>query len=331
MSVQYLVPVKDSIAMKLIKLVFGIYIIVTFSVTMIHMVAEYFDTQNRVMEDLKIVGQTIEHGLAIAFWNEDDDQLRSIIMGTVHLPAIVGICLNDVQGQEAGAIGMIIDKNRNIISIDSEDNRLLIEEISSLPKLFWYKVPIVYTEEGETFKVGEVTLYSSIAVVFNKLKLGYLLLVINSIIKTTALWIIFLWVSRIYLSRPLATLTTATEQIDLDNLKNFKVNVQTSEGNELKVLEVAFNAMINKLLNAHQKLQEYTDELKVKKEIISNLLKNKTLIAKTIAQGNLSVEVELASENDELGKALQTMVTSLQSKLFALESIALGICRLKSN
>lgn len=53
-------------------------------------------------------------------------------------------------------------------------------------------------------------------------------------------------------------------------------------------------------------------------------LKSKVELTEQIAKGDLSSQVSLASENDELGKALQTLVKSFQNKIELTEQIAQG-------
>ena len=95
--------------------------------------------------------------------------------------------------------------------------------------------------------MGEVTIYSNSSVVFQRVKLGFFLLLINALIKTVALWLIFLWFSNILLRKPLEALTDATEQVNLENLDTFKVEIETGEKNELTALKDSFNLMIENL------------------------------------------------------------------------------------
>jgi methyl-accepting chemotaxis protein len=54
------------------------------------------------------------------------------------------------------------------------------------------------------------------------------------------------------------------------------------------------------------------------------VLKEKATLANQIAQGNLSAQVTLASENDQLGNAMQKMVTALKEKTQLTHQIAQG-------
>lgn len=54
---------------------------------------------------------------------------------------------------------------------------------------------------------------------------------------------------------PLSRLAEATNQLDLNNLKESKISIQTSGKTELKILENAFNSMIQSLLIAKEQIQ----------------------------------------------------------------------------
>ncbi len=246
------VRIQDSIAIKLLKVVFSIYFIVTLSVTLIHMAAEYYNTKDSIKEDLIVFEKTFEHALATEVWNLDDAALESIVRGIIEVPVIVGVQIRDTDNESLIARGMISDENRNVFSVDKTGS--LIPENSVLEDLIEYKFKLTFvTEDGESIQVGNGQLYSSTGVVFKKVQHGFAFILINAFIKTAALWIIFLWGARILLIRPLNTLTAATDQLDLDTLEHLKVDVHTSGRNELKVLEEAFNSMVKKLLMAKER------------------------------------------------------------------------------
>ena len=62
-------------------------------------------------------------------------------------------------------------------------------------------------------------------------------------------------ISRRMLSRPLAILTAATEQLAQEDLKDFKIDIQAKGRNELKLLEEAFNSSAQKLYAARDELE----------------------------------------------------------------------------
>jgi nitrogen-specific signal transduction histidine kinase len=67
--------------------------------------------------------------------------------------------------------------------------------------------------------------------------LGFVFILVNSVIKTVALWVLFLAVSRKHLSQPLGELTALTRNINMDKLDKLRVTINTHGRNELKLLE----------------------------------------------------------------------------------------------
>ncbi len=229
---------KDSIATQLLGIVFSFYVIVTFTLTGIHMVAEYYNAKDRLIQELKGMETTLLPGVAKAIWNVDEGQLKSLMEGILESPLVIGTKV-EREAQTSLSAGKTDTAN--------EGNDAFLISISN---------SIVYEEFGEVSTIGHLTLYSSREIVINKVWQSYLFIVINSILKTAALWIIFLIVSRKYLTRPLAHLTQSTLELDLEQLETFHMkDLPTQQHNELKILQEAFREMVQKLLNARQKLQ----------------------------------------------------------------------------
>ena len=110
-SIHSEVEVKDSIATKLLKVVFSIYFVLTVTVTLIHMGAEYSHTKDTVVEELKIIQQTFEPVLATAIWDMNVNQLKSTFLGMVKFPIILGVKIENQRGKTLGAAGTIINQN----------------------------------------------------------------------------------------------------------------------------------------------------------------------------------------------------------------------------
>ncbi|MBF0349678.1 MAG: SpoIIE family protein phosphatase [SAR324 cluster bacterium] len=273
------VSVKDSIATKLLKVVFSIYLLIAVTVTLVHMGAEYYKTKDDILNDLKVFHGTFEAGLSQAIWDVNVSQENLLLNGIVKLPVIVGVKIETNDG--ISGAGVILNQKNEMVFLKGGSDSVLVEEKNKLfSGLFWYKFDIIYSDfYGSRTKVGEGTFYSSNKVVFQKIKYGFLFVIINAFIKTISLWIIFLYIGRILLSRPLFCLTSATEQLNLDNLENINIDIKTSGHNELKVLEEAFNTMVSKLLTSRNKLHEFnqTLELKVQERTLQLSEANKEL------------------------------------------------------
>ncbi len=268
----FLPTMKNSIATRLLKLIFSLYLGIAIAVTLIHMISEYYHVRNSIIQELTIFENTFKRGIADALWELDQRELNSIIEGMVEMPSIVGVEVRDHKGEQRfGAFGIILNQEGQLTLVDQPGTQPSAVEKPLLTELFWHKFLITYTHETGQDVVGEATIYSSSSVIFEKVWLEFMFLIINAIIKTFALWIISLWVIRKVLNPPLSILTSAAEQLNLDNLAEDKINIQTKGHNELKVLEEAFNTMIERNHNLLQDLKrnerEYRTHLEQQVEI----------------------------------------------------------------
>jgi len=239
---------RDSIATKLLSYVFSIYLVISVIITVVHMVSEYRRVEKNIIQDLKIFYQNSNPTMAVALWEADREQMDSILNGFVKSPTILGMRISDLSGKYVRTIGEGIDLKKELRSLKKGNQSTLIREKNS--DLFGFQYPIVYARESGNHKIGSMTLYSSPSVIFSRVKFSYLYIVINAIIKTIILWVVFLWFSRFLLQRPLSILTSAAQKIDLENLEKIQIDTKTSGRNEFKILEEAFNNMVLKLLEA---------------------------------------------------------------------------------
>ncbi|MDM8553237.1 response regulator [Desulfococcaceae bacterium HSG7] len=247
-----LINPKDSIAAQLLKWVICSYLIITFAVTLVHLSIGYLNTKDRVNNELKVIGNTYALSLAQALWNMSPEQLQSIFLGLGKFPSVVGVKLLDERGEEIRASGMIIAQDGTVLKIASDGNRLPLKGYTGL---FEFSFSIMHKREDKEIKVGKASLYSGNKVVFDRVKLNFLFIIINSVITALAMWIIVLWISR-KLTRPLTELTAATEQLSMDRLDEIKIDIKTEKHDELKILEAAFNNMVRKLSASKKTIQE---------------------------------------------------------------------------
>ncbi len=273
MSIHYpsLVPLKDSITTQLLKVVFAWYLVLVVVITLFLLGAEYVHTKTEVRQELETLGTTLQSGLEQALWEMNVSQMQSIMVGSVQLSIVVGVHIEDNYGDSIGQIGQVFNKQGKAIVVNQEG---IQARESSAAGLFWHNIPLVYTRGTQEFPVGMVIIYSNSGVVFERIRFGFLLVLFAAVIQVIAFWMLFLWISRTRLSRPLAELTYATGQLDLDNLENINIRVHTSGRNELKILEETFNAMVQKLLEARITLYEYANALNENRQQLQDILNN---------------------------------------------------------
>jgi signal transduction histidine kinase len=275
---------KKSVATQLIKIVFGFYCVIAILITVTQIIIEYQYTEQEIQDELSINQQIFEPVLSASLWNLDKEQIQNTINGMLAIPIINGIKIEQ-KNTLITAAGVIL-QNENVGNFNKLG--MPVEADASMPSdLFSYQFPINYQFRGEPRLVGVATIYSSANVVIDRVKMGIILLIINSILKTIALWVVFFWVSKRILLNPLNNLVDTINNINFKKLDNVKIDLKNKQDNELTIIESAFSTMINKLatarkevLNSHlileDKVKQRTAELELAKAEAELANKTKT-------------------------------------------------------
>lgn len=98
---------KNSIATKLLKTVFSLYVLIAFGVTIGHMIVEYRYQKTSIQKDLKDVQKTFEKGLALDVWQINKRSLQSTIEGMLKIPIIVGVKIQNGDNLNIAVEGII--------------------------------------------------------------------------------------------------------------------------------------------------------------------------------------------------------------------------------
>ena len=253
MSNLSVVKPKTSIASQLIIAVLFSYLIITSSVTLIHLTIEYLYIKNQVERELRSIGKTLEPSMALALWNMNVGQLEATLVGVEDFPSVVGIKLLGENNDELGAKGIIKDSDGNMLRIGSDGSRIVVTERIGI---FDFTFPIIHKYNDEKMTLATISIYSSRHVLFDRVKISFLFVIVNATITTLAMGILIFWMCLKKLRRPLTKLTAATEQLSLDKLDDVKIDIETTNQDELKVLENAFNNMIQKLSYSKKTIQK---------------------------------------------------------------------------
>ncbi|WP_337843238.1 ATP-binding protein [Rheinheimera sp.] len=281
---------QKSLSRKLLTKVLSVYFILTFVVTLGQIVAEYFNTKDHINGELATLQQTFAGSLTRAIWELNTQQAMIIADGLLAIPAIEGIIVRDDSGAVITQLGRYVDISERYGNSLVQEGVRLTEQNSGL---FGYTFPLIFEFSGRATQVGDVTLFSSRAVVLDRIKIGIYFLVGNAVLKTTFLIILFLLAFRSQLTLPLNELTQQIEDLELDHLEGTRVEIQHNESNELSVMADAFNRLI-------ARVQDYKSQLEsTQKQLLQSNEK--------LDQHNLLLEQEVARKTSGLSQAMMDL------------------------
>jgi signal transduction histidine kinase len=293
-----------SIAARLLRIIFGCYFVVTLVVTVVQLTAEYKHTRDRVEREIEAMRHTFGPGIADAMWRFNDDIMRGILAGMKELPVVVGIKVVDDQGKLVRAVGTVLDDSgRHMRALP--DGRLAPapHDEGLFGQVFSHEFPIAYQlENGHTQQIGKWTVYSNRRIVVSQVEYGFFLILVNSVIKTMALWFIFLLVVRHWLGKPLQQLSDYVGRLTIDNLGSEPLQLRHRGNTELDLLARKVNEMRENILAG---------------------LAEKAALYQELATLNATLERRVAERTEAMRHAQDELARS--ERLAALGSMVAGI------
>jgi len=179
----------QTLARRLLYTLLPWYLLLAFGLTSIQLAMEYYTVSSDVAADLASLGRTVEPGVTEAVWELDNTRLASVARGIRQNAIVTGLRIADEKGQTIVADGSIPaapPREAGIFRI--RDRR--------------ESVPLLHqSPDGKPRPIGLMVLHSSDEVVWQRMKYGFFLVLANSVIEATGLWLILSWTVRFRLSR----------------------------------------------------------------------------------------------------------------------------------
>lgn len=313
------VKFKDSLSKSLLTRVFSIYFIVTLLVTMAHLYIDFKTTQKDVLTELKVVERAFQHSLSAALWNLDVEQIEVTAEGMYEMPSVTGVVVTDSDNEDIfNQLQRRANNGRTYIGIE-------------------HSFRLNWGFEGVIHHIGDVKIYSDNSVILSRMEVGIWTLIVSAMVKTTVLLILITWVFNRLLARPLGLLAHDADSIDPNQIQKHRIHIDSTEGNELKVVEGSLNRMMDKVessmaeldllnKNLEQKVEQRTSELNsvvIKLESEQQALTNEVTIRKQTEHDLRDRTKALESSLEELRKTQNQLVES--EKMASLGGLVAGV------
>ncbi|MDO8284724.1 MAG: response regulator [Rhodoferax sp.] len=232
----------QTLSRRLLYTMFPWYLLIALGMTGMQLAIQYASASRDIDKDLASLGHTIAPSVTNAVWELDPPQLASIVRGVRQNAIVSGVQIESASG------GVLVSDGAMPAS-PGDVGGILFSAFKQTV------VPLVYlSPRGDDRLVGQLKMYSSHEVMWDRTKYGVMVILLNSVIVTTALWMLFLWTIRFRLSD---TVTRVARAVASWRFQPSDAPVETITypyRDELGELVRAFNESRNQLFESLQKL-----------------------------------------------------------------------------
>lgn len=280
---------NESVARRFFVRAFSLFIIFAVLLTLVLVGETFWLARNNLQKELGIYQRTFEKALAAALWAMDREKLDSIVRGIVEIPDIQGVRILD---PNSGA--PIIESGRFLDKLGGNHFDLV------------HRFPVIHDEGFGKEHVATAEFHSAIDQILQRTQGQILLIVVLASLKTVAFWIIFMYVGRRLLDKPLSEMTTAIAATSLPHRLDLSPDTERAiAGTELAALRHAHDKLADQIVAAQATLVRINTELEQRVADRTAALDAKRQEAERLAQAKTRF---LAAASHDLRQPLYAML-----------------------
>ena len=248
---------KDGIGLRLLRYVFGCYLIVTILVTSVQLITEYRHAKSNIFNQTYELEASFKDSFISSMWSFDTPQLEVTLAGITKIDIVAGIKIMTEKNQILAYSGNVVTAQSQILSSSNLSEpgikkiKLIQADSAERQTLFEYKFPLKHRQsKSDPLKlIGYGYIYTDVNTIIARVKYSFILIIINSLIKTAALWLFFLYFINRFIAKPLEALANAAEALNPEKLETLSSSkeldnvVQTKHNDELYLLATNFDQM----------------------------------------------------------------------------------------
>lgn len=232
-------PGSKRLSARVLGAVLTVYFVVVLAMVALQFLVEYVQTKDDIAEELAGLENIFAEPLTETLWASMVPQVEVLASSITKLSIVTGI---EVTNQESGL---------NVTKLLTRKSNL------------FHRFQLFYTFEKNSVYLATVTIYSDSSVILNRLKVGLLLLITQSMVLSVVLTVLFIWAIRKFLKIPLAHFVDKIESVtaEKEGGGHFDFNFTTSYA-EFEPLVNVLQEMGEKIAKQFQSRQRILDDLK---------------------------------------------------------------------
>ena len=243
------------------------YIIIAVTLTGLQIMHEYHNHEKRLILALDNIEKIITQPLLNAVWNLDEYQIKNNTESIILMDDIIGISIIDPENTLISQYGTVEDSEKKYVDHLSKKNEVLYSS-NLLKKTF----PLIYKEQSSEV-LGTVTLYTSYDKIYDSMKEHIFIIILSAMLKSLALFLLFLYFSNKIITKPLESLIKAVRKTKNKHYQHVDTDIlNIHKDTELKILFDSYNDMQERIEQLNQGL-----ELRVKNEVAKNRKKDQVM------------------------------------------------------
>jgi diguanylate cyclase (GGDEF)-like protein len=289
-----MIKLKNSIGLRLLRYVFACYLVVAVAVTGVQLVSEYRHVKSNLIAQLYGLENTFKDSIVTSLWSFDTPQLEATLFGMQKIDMVSGIKIENQQQDIIASIGTVLTSESQIVSTKQLEYTGMLEAKIIQPNttkkqtLFEYRFPIEYQEDKDApiNLLGYGLIYASENIIIERVKYSFILIIINSVIKTLSLWFFFLFFTNRVVGQPLNALANAASSFNPDKLETLNSSkeldkiIDAKHEDELYLLANNFNQM-------RVAIVEKIDIIESQKQMLEKRVSERT---KSLTEANINLQ-----------------------------------------
>ena len=239
----------QTLSRRLLYTMFPWYLLIALCMMLVELGINYVSVSDDIDRDLASLGQTVGPSVTNALWAIDTPQLVAIVRDVRKNAIVTGVRIESVSGEVLVADG---DQPVSPPTTGSFFANRLKESV----------VPLVRQSlRAESEVIGQLKLVSNRQVLWDRTKYSMLMVIVDSLVVASALWMIFLWTIRYQLSAPVTRVARAVANWRFQSNDAPVEKIDYPYRDELGELVHAFNESRAKLFDSMQKLDQLNHNL----------------------------------------------------------------------
>ena len=180
----------QTLSRRLLYTMFPWYLLIALGMTLAELAINYVSVSHDIDRDLASLGQTVGPSVSNALWALDGPQLVAIVHDVRKNAIVTGVTIESASGE--------------ILATDGDRPLPANPPPGVIPhRIKQSVVPLVHQSlRAEDEVIGQLKLVSNSQVLWDRTKFSMLVVILDSVVVTSALWMLFLWTIRYHLSDP---------------------------------------------------------------------------------------------------------------------------------